>query len=350
MKNKVTLKSIAAHFDLSVSTVSRILNQKAEQFRISKETVELVTKYANECGYSPNLIAKGLQASKTFTIGLMLPDIADPFFANMAKQIGIAALHSEYSILLVDNQYSIENEIRQMRNLLGRKVDGFIVAPAGNSFEHFTEAFKENVPLIFVDRYSKTGTIPYITSDNFQGAYNATKLLIDHGHKRIALIKGDEFIEPVKERYRGYLQAMHDAGIEVDKQLVVGNEFSIENGYDSVMLLLTNNIKQPTAILSMSSQIGLGVFKAIDEKGLSIPNDISLIIFDEQPYFAFLKTPITTIQQDSQSIGEKAIGYLLNKIDNPKFEFSSQTIPVKLFERSSIKLLDYEMIESPFGQ
>ncbi len=340
MKNRVTLKSIANHFDLSVSTVSRILNGKAEQFRISKATVELVTIHANKYGYTPNLIAKGLQASKTFTIGLMLPDIANPFFANMARQIERAASHANYSILLVDAQESIEMEIRQLRNMLGRKVDGLIVAPVGTSFEHFAEAFKENIPLIFVDRYSKTSNIPYITSDNFQGAYNATKLLIAHGHKQIAIIKGSEFIETGKERKRGFLQAMHEAGFEVDNQLIVGNEFSQENGYDSTMELLKNVIKPPTAILAMNNQIGLGVLKAINEKGLSVPTDISLIFFDEQPYFAYLKTPVTAIQQDSQLIGELAIDYLFKKIDNPDFEFNSQSIPVKIVERSSIKLMN----------
>jgi len=340
MKKKQTLKSIATHFDLSVGTVSRILNGKAEQFRISKTTGEMVKEYANECEYFPNLIAKGLQASKTFTLGVMLPDIANPFFANMAKQIGKVASQSNYSILLVDVQESKEMEIRQMQNLLGRKVDGLIVAPEGSSFEHFTEVITENVPIIFVDRYCKTGSIPYITSDNFQGTYTATKLFIANGHKRIALIKGDEFIEIGKERVRGYLQALQDTGIEVDEHLIVGNEFSLENGYASTMELLSSNIEQPTAILALNNQIGLGALTAIDEKDLSIPNDISLIIFDEQPYFAFLKTPLTAIQQDSQSIGEMAVDYLLNKIDNPEFEFSSQTIPVKLIERSSIKLLE----------
>jgi len=224
--------------------------------------------------------------------------------------------------------------------MLGRKVDGLIVAPVGTSFEHFAEAFKENIPLIFVDRYSKTSNIPYITSDNFQGAYNATKLLIAHGHKQIAIIKGSEFIETGKERKRGFLQAMHEAGFEVDNQLIVGNEFSQENGYDSTMELLKNVIKPPTAILAMNNQIGLGVLKAINEKGLSVPTDISLIFFDEQPYFAYLKTPVTAIQQDSQLIGELAIDYLFKKIDNPDFEFNSQSIPVKIVERSSIKLMN----------
>ena len=203
MNPKVNLKTLAKELNLTPGTISRVLNGKAKQFRISAETVELVEKYASEKGYSPNFIAKGLQASKTFTIGLMIPDIANPFFALMAKNIEKAALKANYSILLVDAEENIDKEKKEVKNMISRKVDGIIAAPVGTSFDHFLEITNQNIPLIFVDRYSKDSPIPYITSDNYQGAFVATELFIKNGHKKIAIIKGTEIVEPVKERNRG---------------------------------------------------------------------------------------------------------------------------------------------------
>ena len=142
MNQKVNIKTIAKELNLSPGTISRILNGKAKQFRISNETAENVIKHVKNIGYSPNLIAKGLQASKTFTIGLIIPDIANPFFSLMAKNIERAASKSNYSLLLVDAEENIEKEKKEVKNMLARKVDGIIVAPVGTSFNHFNEIVK----------------------------------------------------------------------------------------------------------------------------------------------------------------------------------------------------------------
>jgi LacI family transcriptional regulator len=335
---KVNIKTIAKELNLSPATISRVLNGKAKQFRISTETVELVEKHAAYKGYSPNLLAKGLQASKTFTIGLMIPDIANPFFALMAKSIEKAASSANYSILLVDAEENIEKEKKEVRNMIGRKVDGIIAAPVGTMFEHFQEILNQHIPLVFVDRYNSDNSIAYITSNNYSGAFDAAQLLINNGHTRIALIKGNEAIEPVRERNKGYLEALKKAGIQTDAQLITGNEFSIQNGYQSVKKILKLKNK-PTAIFAMSNLIGLGVLQALKEANLSIPNDISLIIFDDQPYVAYLNPPITTVKQDSEKIGELAFECILKKIDNKDFEIQSTMIPAKIIERESVKRL-----------
>lgn len=339
MNPKVTLKTIAKDLNLTTGTVSRVLNGKAKEFRISQNTVELVKNYAKQKGYSPNLIAKGLQASKTFTLGLMIPDIANPFFALMAKHIERAASKENYSIILVDAEEDVKKEILQVKNLIGRKVDGIIAAPVGKVFEHFQEITALNIPLIFIDRYFKNNPTPYITSDNYQGGFEATKLLIKNGHKRIALIKGDEIIEPVIERRKGYLNALTEAGITIDNKLILGNEFSTENGYQCATKLL-NSPERPSAIFAMSNLIGLGVMQAIKEAGLSIPNDISLIVFDDQPYVSFLNPPITTVKQNSEKIGEMAIEFILKKISNKAFTPSTQIIPTDIIQRESVKKLN----------
>lgn len=340
MAKKPTLKTISNEIGVSVGTVSRILNGKAKEFRISDETVKLVLNYASEIGYTPNLLARGLRDSKTYTIGLMIPDIANPFFSMMAKNIEKAASEANYSILLVDAEENIEKEKQQLLNMLNRKVDGIIVAPVGTNFDHFKSSDKQNTPIVFVDRYSNNLNIPYITSNNFKGAYDATKLLINNGHNNIALIKGHESIEPVIERRKGYEKALQESGIKADKKFIKGSEFSIENGYKHALNLLTSS-KKPTAIFAMSNLIGLGVLQAVRELGLSIPQNVSLIIFDDQPYVSYLNPPITTVKQNSKEIGQLAIDYLLKSIDDIEIPDPKVKIDPKIIIRESVNNITF---------
>lgn len=334
-----TLKQIANDLDISVSTVSRILNGKGKESRISDATVASVLKYAEEVGYSPNLIAKGLQASRTFTIGLMVPDIANPFFATMAKHIEKWASRSKYSIILIDSDEDVEIEKVQVQNMMGRKVDGLIVAPVGDSYQHFTKIEQQNVPLIFVDRYFTDSTIPYITSDNYQGSYDAVKELISKGHKRICLISGSQANELVRERTKGYVDALNNAHIEEFQELMLGDSFSIQNGYENTKTVLQLK-NPPTAIFAMNNLIGFGVLKAIKELGLKIPQAISLIIFDNHPYLSLLNPSISTVKQNSEKIGEMAVKAILKEIDQ-EFDTSSMRIPTELMLRDSILKLPF---------
>ena len=339
MSVKPTLKTIANDLGLSVGTVSRILNNKAKQYRISDETVELVLKHSHNVGYFPNLLARSLRHSKSYTIGLMIPDIANPFFAKMAKNIGKEAAAANYTLLLIDALGSIENEKKQILNMLSRKVDGIVVAPVGTKYDHFNEIKKQNIPLVFIDRYSSKVDIPHFSSDNFYGAYIATKYFIENGHKSIALIKGNEEIEVVLDRRKGYEKALNEANIQVNKKIILGAEFSIENGYKYTKEILSQP-KPPTAIFALSNLIGLGVLQAVREFNLSIPNDVSLIIFDDQPYVSYLNPPITTLKQETETIGNLAFNCLLNIIDDNDYEYTSVKTNPKIIVRESVKNLN----------
>ena len=335
MSKKVNLKTIAQDLGLSPGTVSRVLNGKAKKFRISDETVELVKKYAQKKGYAPNLVARGLRDSKTYTIGLMIPDIANPFFSLMAKNIEKAASGDNYSILLVDAEENIEKEKLQLKNMANRNVDGIIASPVGTLYEHFLEIAKLNIPLIFVDRYFDEVGIPFVTSDNFQGGFDATTLLIKNGHEKIALITGNTSTEPIKERKHGYIKALEAVNININENFIIGDEFSFECGYKSTKKLLSLN-ERPTAIFALSNLIGLGAMQALKENNLIIPNDISLIVFDDQPYASILNPPITTVKQNSEKIGELAIKYILSTIKVKDYKQESEKLATKIIERDSI--------------
>lgn len=336
MAKRINLKSIAEDLNLTPGTVSRILNGKAKEYRISDETSSLVIKYARENGYMPNLIAKGLRSSKTSTIGLMIPDVSNPFFALMARNIERYSSQSDYSVLLVDSEEDTIREQHQIRNMIGRRLDGIIATPVGAVFDHFLEITNQEIPLVFVDRYFSDTTIPYVSSDHFLGGYQATKYLIENGHKDIGLIMGDEIIEPVKERRKGYFSALQEAGLESNDQHVLGDSFSIENGYYSTLNLLKRK-PFPTAIFALSNLIGLGVLQAVKKTNLSIPGDISLIVFDDQPYAAFLDPPLTTIKQNTEKISQIAVEILFSLIENKDFKTESTKIPTRLIERGSVQ-------------
>lgn len=330
-----TLKKIASELDLSVSTVSRILNNKASAYRISEKTVQRVVQYAEKIGYAPNLVAKGLQASQTFTIGLLVPDIANPFFASLAKHIENWASKENYSIVLADSNEDVTTEIKQLNHLLSRQVDGLIVIPVGAIATHFEQVNNQQTALLFVDRHFSNSPIPFVASDNYQGSFDATSLLADQGHQRICLIRGNPENELVQERTNGFIDAIKHHKLDPEEQLVLGDQFSMENGMNTTrkVLKLTN---RPTAIFAMNNLIGLGVLKAIKDANLSIPDNISLIVFDDHPYFELLSPEISAVKQHSDQIGRLATAAILEQI-NSKIPSLSQKVETTLINRGSVK-------------
>ncbi len=339
-KSVANIRELADFIGLSITTVSRVLNGKAETYRISSKTKERVLKAAKEHNYIPNKIARGLKTDKTETLGLIIPDIANPFFADIAKSIEMEARSKNFSILLFDSNEDINVE-RELFNLLqGHKVEGIIIAPVGTEFEHLVEVYETGLPMVIIDRYFPDVDLPYITSDNYQGAFDAVNHLISMGHKNIACIQGIKDSQPNKERVLGYIQALKKHHIPLDKSFIIGENFSTENGYKQTRILFSQD-EPPTAIFALSNLISLGVIKALTEIGLKIPEDVSLISYDEQPYSAFMETPLTTIEQKKSEMGQLAVNVIINKIENKNYSKKSLNIKLKtnLIIRSSVKNL-----------
>lgn len=321
------IRELAKILDLSITTVSRVLNGKSASYRISEETAQRVRQAAKDYNYSPSKIARGLKIDKTDTIGLIIPDISNPFFADIAQSIEKEARSKGFLLMLCDSGGVIHVEGELIRLLQSHKVEGMIIAPVGTNFEHILDAYQSGIPLVVIDRHDPDIDLPYITSDNYQGAREAVSYLISMGHSRIACIQGIEQSQPNKERVNGYRDACMTNGIDVDDSLIVGDDFSIENGYRQTRILFSMD-NPPTAIFALSNLISLGTIKAINEIGLNIPKDISILSFDEQPYSAYLGTPMTTINQKKSEIGQLAIDVLMKYISNP--EFRRKTVHMKL--------------------
>ena len=331
---KATLETIAKNTGFSKSTISRVLNNKAYLSRISKKTVDAILDEAERCGYTPNLIAKNLRINRSQTIGLLVPSLANPYFAEIASVIIVEARKYGYTTIVADTMENENIQNTAITNILSRQVDGIIIVPCGNDPAYLEQTNKQCVPIILVDRYYENSCLPYVVTNNFAGGYMAASLLVRNGHKNIACIQGPPTAMTNRKRIEGYTAVLKENGIE-DRAIVVGNEFSIQNGYLETKLLL-NDGRRPTAIFALSNNIGLGAIKAIREAKLRIPEDISLVSFDNYMYLDFLEPAITRIGQMVDEMGKMAVKLLNESISNHREITSQIELSPEMIMRESV--------------
>ncbi len=338
MEKKVNnIKELAEKLELSPTTVSRVLNGKSKKFRISQKTSRKVLDGARKYHYSPNRIARGLKLEKTETIGLIIPDIANPYFGSIAKTIEVEARNSGYSIILCDSLDDEITEAELLQLMAGRKVDGIIIAPTGKNSNHVTEIQQQGIPVMVIDRYLPGTNLPFVTTDNYLGGLLATQYFIDMGHRNIACIQGINGISANTDRVNGYRAALQKHGIPANESLILGTDFGEKNGYIQTKKLLTLP-ECPTAIFALSNLISLGTLRALKEAGLSVPDDISIVSFDEQPYSAFLTCPMTTVEQPREEIGKLAFLNLLEMINKEsRKKTENLVLKPRLIIRESVK-------------
>lgn len=315
-KKKTNITDIAQKTGLSASTVSRVLNGKARQYRISKKSQKVIEEVAKELNYIPNYFAANLKSSKTDTIGLILPSLNNPFFATIASNINIELRNHGYTTIIGDSNEDIEIEKMELNQFVSRNIDALIIVPCGSEKEHIKEIYEQGLPLILIDRYYEDLEISYVSTDNFKGAVKATKLLLEHGHSEITCIQGKQESIPNQLRVKGFKHAMEEAGFASNIN-VVGDDFSAQNGFLETKLLLQKKIR-PTAIFTLSNTIAMGCLKAFKQENIRIPEDISIITFDNQDFLEYLATPLTSIAQPVEDICKTAIKYILSKLKNQK--------------------------------
>jgi LacI family transcriptional regulator len=334
---RITLESIAGQVGVSPTTVSRVLTGKAKQYRISEQTKENILQTAMKLGYVPDQLARGLRTRRTGTIGLVIPDISNPFFSTIARNIEIQARKKGCSIILSDSQEDTQMEIDSIRLLQSRKVDGFIICPVGEEQEHLRNIVDSGLPLVIIDRYFPDLKCAYVVSDNYQGALDAVSYFFEMNHKAIGYIQGRVNTSVNDDRIRGYRDSHARYNIPVDESLIVGDSFGKRNGYIGAKILLAKT-PRPTAIFAASNLISLGAMTAIQEEGLKIPDDISIISFDDQPYSEYLATPMTTVVQQTSEAGEIAFRLLQSQIQQTgKLSTEGIVLPTELVFRKSVK-------------
>ena len=331
-----SLKLMSKKFGVSPTTVSRVLSGQAKKYRISPKTEKAIKEHAAKNNFTPNSIAKSLRLKKTNTIGLVIPGVANPFFARIASQVVNSARAHGYTIVLCDSNENTALEKQSVELLWSRQVDGMILCPVGQSSEHLAGFARERRPLVLVDRIFPELGLACVGTDSLAGARSATEYLLDNGHRRIACLQGMGSSAPSKARVSGYKAALEARGIPVDPRLIIGDSFDGQDGYFDTKLLVraTPGI---TAILAMNL-FTLGVLRALSEENRRVPEDISIIAFDDQPYLAHISPPLTTVAQPHVEMGAAAVKILLEQMHRPDTAMrSSLLLPTSLVIRKSVR-------------
>ena len=334
MSQKVNINDLALKAGLSITTVSRVLNGKAEQYRIGKKSQEKVMSVANALNYTPNQFAVNLKSGRSRTVALVVPSLNNPFFARIVCYINKEIRKLNYLTIIIDSDENPDIEKTELRQLISRNIEGLIIVPCGNNGGHLLKLHEQGLPVVCIDRYIEGLDISYVSTDNYYGAFRATTVLIENGHKKIACLQGVQQSTPNRLRVKGYIDAMRKAGIF--ETYVAGDDFSVQNGYLETKLLMKKK-NRPTAIFSLSNPIAMGCMKAFKEENINVPDDISLITFDDHPYLDYLSTPLTCIAQPIADISKIAVKFLFSKIENNEIPTKQILIKPEIKLKESIR-------------
>lgn len=337
MNKKVSLKDIAKAVGVSTALVSYVLNNKEKEARVGKEIAEVIRKKAAEMNYQPNQLAKSLKSGKSFTIGLILADISNPFFANIARTIEDEAKKYNYTVIFGSSDENAEKSQDLIDVLIKRQVDGFIIAPTERTEAQIENLKKAHIPFVLIDRYFPKIQTNYVITDNFGAAYQATQHLIETGFGAIGMIAYKNGLIHMKERVRGYKQALKDAAHGKPSLKEVTYEMASEEIQDKIDELI-NGKQKIDALFFATNTLSIHGLKYLNSKRLKVPDDVAIVCFDECDAFDFFYCPLTYVKQPLIQVGQRAVNILIDKINHPeKAEEQVSLASDFVIKRSSIK-------------
>lgn len=330
MSQKVSIKSIAQQIGVSNATVSLVLNGKEKEGRVSKEMADKIRQLAQELNYKPNNLARGLRVGRSHTIGLIVADISNLFFANLAFHIQEYAEKYGYTVL-IGNTNESEVKSRSITNsFMGRQVDGLIIVPTEDGEDNIKSLLDGKQPIVLLDRWFPNLQASHVIVDNFRASKKAVEYLINEKCKRIAFVVYDSKLSHMLERKRGYIKAMEEAGI-YDPELIKEVRYdNLKEDINAAMEDLLDKNKKVDAIFFATNSISMiGIRKILNLK-LRIPKDIRVVCFDKNDFFDFTDIPIPYIQQPIEDMGRKAVEVLIEQIENKNFAPSKIEMFTKL--------------------
>ena len=340
-----SIGDVARVAQVSKSTVSRVMNSPE---LVSPETVERVRKAMQELGFSPNRLAQGLRKGRAKVLGVLVPDITNPFYTSVVRGIEDTTNSWGYSIILCNTDGDLGKERSYLEMLQGR-IDGLVFTPALEKDENIDLVRQLSRPVVLLSRRILGSDFDLVKVDNVQGAFQATSYLLQLGHRRIATIAGTPGTTTGEERLAGYKEAFLSMGIQVDQSLIRYGDFKQQSGY-LLTLELLNLPERPTAVFVANNFMLAGSLLAIRKLGLTIPRDISLAGFDEIPSAELIEPQITTVVQPTYDMGKAAARLLLRRIKGDiRAKVQTIVLSPKLIIRDSCRPLDPGM-QSPMSQ
>ncbi|CAH0120854.1 MULTISPECIES: LacI family DNA-binding transcriptional regulator [unclassified Paenibacillus] len=306
-----TITDVAKKAGVSIATVSRYVNGKADG-NMNEETKRKIDEAIRELNYEPNSIARSLKSKETKTIGLVVPDIVNPFFPLMVRGVEDFLRENGYSVFLCNTDQNSQEELAYLKLLQARKVDGIILVGVDLPSDVVLE-YIADTPFVCLERHENTAEFDVIYSDNYQGAYDATKYLIDLGAKEIVHIAGRENSKVANLRKQAFIQCLADHEITSDPSILNGS-FRLEDGYRLTMELIEQRKNIPDAIFYANDFMAFGGIRALVEKEVRIPQDISVIGYDDVIVASLITPALTTVRQPVYEMGKNAAELLLKRI------------------------------------
>lgn len=304
----VTIHDVAKRAGVSLSTVSRVLN---DYISVNPQTREKVEAAIRELNYDKTRTESPKQTQETKTVGLIIPDILNPFFPLLVKAIEQVSKIHGYSLILCDSENNPELEHQHINTLCERDVGGLIVIPSSEA-THVEQLVSKKLPFVFLDRFIEMDGASYVISDNEEGAYQAVKYLLKLGHRRIVNLTGPRDLSTEQARIKGYQRALSEEGIQCDDELCITGNYDVDNAYQAVIKLLQKHTEF-TAIFATNDMMAFGAEKALKEHGLKIPDDISLVGYDDILFSSIIS--LTSVAQPTYEMGKNAMVLLLDLIN-----------------------------------
>jgi len=332
----VTIKDIAKMLNVSHTTVSRSLNDST---LISKETKEKVKEVARKYNYRPNVNARSLVLAKSYNIGLFFSTLQTGTTANFF----LNSVRGVNSIIRGSYNLAVEaiDDLDDFHQISTRNFDGIIVmSQSPNDNEFIAHVLKENIPIVVLNREVVDQKVTTILSDDLTGAFNLTRYIIEQGHKEIALIEGKPEFRSTYKRKQGFINAHQEAGLRINEDYIVKGNYDLESGYAAMQIILELK-RRPSAVFCSNDEMALGAMKAIKQRAISMPDEISIAGFDDMGFTAYLTPSLTTVLRPVEDMSKEGTQILLNKIENNKTEeLGIINLDTKIVIRDSIKKIN----------
>lgn len=328
---KITIMDVAQESGVSYSTVSRVLNGFEH---VKESTRQRVLEAAEQLGYVANLQARSLAGGRSQIIGLLVPTLDNGYISEIIRGIDEELARSGYDLMLYTTHRHHGKESRYVKAIANGLTDGLILLVPMIPDAYLNELRQQNFPYVLIDQSETTGSSPIVDATNWQGAYDATKYLIELGHRDIGFITGLKALNSSGDRLEGYKAALNDFDIPFRLELIAEGDFFRESGQEATQVLLDRPIK-PTAIFASNDLMAFGVMEAVRERGLSIPEDISVIGFDDIAHTLVTHPKLTTVHQPLDQMGRIAVQLLLEHIAEPERPSRRVTLATRLVIRDS---------------
>ncbi len=326
-----TMRDVATAAGVSTATVSRVLANHSVVRKSVRDNVLLTIQKLN---YHPNRVARDLRSGLRKVVGVIIPDLQNPFLTQVVQGVEFVLCQAGYSLVLGNSDGLADREQTHLAVVHGEGAAGLIIVPSNDPRANYQQLSSWDIPVVAVDRIPQGLQIDLVSTTNFQGAREATEHLLSHGYREIAFINGPQEVSVAQERLTGYCDALKSAGIAIQEHLIIHSDFRQVGGRSAMHRLLRLR-KPPRAVLVGNNLMTLGVLQAIHETGKKIPDEIAVFGFDDMPWAMSLRPPLSAVAQPAVEVGRAAAQMLLERLSNPRRLVRQLVLPTRLVVRSS---------------